>query len=73
MLTVFNAFKVLSILYYCLGSFQDLSSIFAFADLSMGLLAIINMIVISLLYKPVLKLIRGYERQLKRVKNLFKI
>jgi AGCS family alanine or glycine:cation symporter len=51
------------------GSFQDLSSIFAFADLSMGLLAIINMIVIALLYKPVLQLIKGYERQLKEGKT----
>ena len=31
----------------------------------MGLLAIINMIVIAILYKPVLQLIKGYERQLK--------
>ena len=35
----------------------------------MGLLAIINMIVIAILYKPVLKLIRGYERQLKEGKK----
>ncbi len=67
--TLFNIFKVLSILIVIWGSFQDLSSIFAFADLTMGLLAIINMIVIALLYKPVLKLIRGYERQLKEGKK----
>ena len=35
----------------------------------MGLLAIINMIVITLLYKPVLKLIKGYERQIKEGKT----
>lgn len=64
-ITVFNIFRISCILLVVWGSFQDLSSIFAFADLTMGLLAIINMIVITLLYKPVLKLIRGYERQIK--------
>lgn len=62
---VFNIFRVICILLVIWGSFQDLASIFAFADLSMGILAILNMIVITLLYKPVLQLIKGYERQLK--------
>jgi AGCS family alanine or glycine:cation symporter len=66
--TVFNIFRIVCILLVVWGSFQDLSSIFAFADLSMGLLAIINMIVIALLYKPVLQLIKGYERQIKEGK-----
>ena len=35
----------------------------------MGLLAILNMVTIALLYKPVLKLIRGYERQVKEGKT----
>ena len=67
--TVFNTFRVLCVLLVIWGSFQDLSSIFAFADLSMGLLAMINLIVITILYKPVLQLIRGYERQLKEGKT----
>ncbi len=62
---VFNIFRVICILLVIWGSFQDLASIFAFADLSMGILAILNMIVITLLYKPVLQLIKGYERQIK--------
>jgi len=61
----FFAFKILCISLIVWGSFQDLSSVFAFADLSMGLLAVSNLIVIALLYKPVLALIRGYERQVK--------
>ena len=68
-ITVFNIFRISCILLVVWGSFQDLSSIFAFADLTMGLLAIINMIVITLLYKPVLKLIKGYERQIKEGKT----
>ncbi|WP_428025150.1 alanine/glycine:cation symporter family protein [Arcobacter sp.] len=63
--TSFNVFRIICIALIIWGSMQDLGSIFSFADLSMGLLAIINMVVIALLYKPVLKLIRGYERQLK--------
>ena len=66
---VFNIFRIVCILLVIWGSFQDLSSIFAFADLSMGLLAIMNMIVIALLYKPVLQLIKGYERQIKEGKS----
>ncbi len=63
--TLFNAFRVVCIALIAWGAFQDLGSIFTFADLSMGLLAVINMMVIAVLYKPVLKLIKGYERQLK--------
>ncbi|MGB5866485.1 MAG: alanine/glycine:cation symporter family protein [Arcobacteraceae bacterium] len=63
--TVFNIFRLICIALIIWGSFQDLGSIFAFADLSMGLLAVLNMTVIALLYKPVLQLIKGYERQIK--------
>ena len=66
---LFTMFKLLCIGLVLWGSFQNLSSVFAFADLTMGLLAVTNMIVIALLYKPVLRLIRGYERQLKEGKK----
>ncbi|MGB5792426.1 alanine/glycine:cation symporter family protein [Poseidonibacter sp.] len=67
-MTVFNIFRILCIALIVWGSFQDLGSIFSFADLSMGLLAVINMTVIALLYKPVLQLIKGYDRQIKEGK-----
>ncbi|MBE0497383.1 MAG: alanine:cation symporter family protein [Campylobacterales bacterium] len=67
--TAFFLFKLFCIGLIIWGSFQDLSSVFAFADLSMGLLAISNLVVITLLYKPVLVLIRGYERQIKEGKK----
>ncbi|MGB6328271.1 MAG: alanine:cation symporter family protein, partial [Halarcobacter sp.] len=38
-------------------------------DLTMGLLAVINLVVIAILYKPVLQLIKGYDRQLKEGKK----
>jgi AGCS family alanine or glycine:cation symporter len=67
--SLFTMFKLLCIGLVLWGSFQNLSSVFAFADLTMGLLAVSNMIVIALLYKPVLKLIKGYERQVKEGKT----
>ncbi len=68
-LTLFNAFRGLVIALIIWGSFQDLGSIFSFADLSMGLLAVTNLIVIAILYKPVLRLIKGYDRQIKEGKK----
>lgn len=68
-IAVFNIFRIICIILVIWGSFQDLASIFAFADLSMGLLAVLNMIVIALLYKPVLQLIKGYEKQIKEGKK----
>lgn len=64
--TLFRLFVVGLIIW---GSLQDLGAIFSFADLSMGLLAVLNMIAIALLYKPVLKLIKGYDRQIKEGKK----
>lgn len=62
---LFNVFRVFVIILIIWGSLQNLRSVFSFADLSMGLLALINLIVIFILYKPVLKLIRSYDKQLK--------
>jgi len=67
--TAFNTFRILAIALIVWGSFQDLTSIFSFADLTMGLLAVINLVVIAILYKPVLQLIKGYDRQLKEGKK----
>ena len=67
--TAFNIFRLICISLIVWGSFQDLSSVFSFADLSMGFLAIANMTVIALLYKPALHLIRGYETQIKEGKK----
>lgn len=67
--TLFNLFRGFVIALIIWGSFQDLGSIFSFADLSMGLLAVINLVVIAILYKPVLRLIKGYDRQLKEGNN----
>jgi AGCS family alanine or glycine:cation symporter len=68
-ITLFNAFRIFCVALIVWGSMQDLGSIFTFADLSMGLLAVINMVVIALLYKPVIALIKGYDKQISEGKK----
>jgi len=47
------------------GSLQDLGTVFAFADLTMGLLAIVNLIALALLFKTGLRLMRDYDAQVR--------
>jgi AGCS family alanine or glycine:cation symporter len=68
-MSLFTIFRILCISLIVWGSLQDLGSIFSFVDLSMGILALINMTVIAILYKPVIKLINCYDSQLKKGKT----
>ena len=45
------------------GSMQDLSTVFAFADVTMGLLALVNLVALALLFKVGLRLMRDYDAQ----------
>lgn len=47
------------------GSMQDLGTVFAFADVTMGLLALANLIALALLFKVGLRLMRDYDNQRK--------
>ena len=47
------------------GSIQDLGTVFGFADVTMGLLAICNLIALALLFKVGLRLMRDYDSQRK--------
>ncbi|WP_339527275.1 alanine:cation symporter family protein, partial [Pseudomonas sp. EA_35y_Pfl2_R111] len=47
------------------GSVQDLGTVFAFADVTMGLLAIANLIALVLLFKVGLRLMCDYDNQIK--------
>ena len=67
--TIFTIFRIMVIGLIIWGSMQNLSAIFSFSDLTMGLLAVLNMVAIALLYKPVLRLIKGYDRQIKEGKK----
>ncbi|MDP2242829.1 sodium:alanine symporter family protein, partial [Pseudomonas sp.] len=60
-----QAYRVLVILLVLWGSMQDLGTVFAFADVTMGLLAIANLIALALLFKVGLRLMRDYDKQIK--------
>ncbi|WP_271409852.1 alanine/glycine:cation symporter family protein [Pseudomonas sp. Q1-7] len=47
------------------GSMQDLSTVFGFADVTMGLLALVNLVAIALLFKVGMRLMRDYDAQVK--------
>ena len=47
------------------GATTDLGTVFAFADVTMGLLAICNLIALVLLFKVGLRLMRDYDSQIK--------
>lgn len=58
-------YRVLVIALVLWGSMQDLSTVFAFADVTMGLLALVNLVALALLFKVGLRLMRDYDAQIK--------
>jgi alanine or glycine:cation symporter, AGCS family len=61
--TLFNAFRVLTLVLVLWGSVQDLSTVFAFADVTMGLLAVVNLTAVVLLFKVGLRIMRDFDEQ----------
>ena len=59
------AYRVLVIALVLWGSMQDLSTVFAFADVTMGLLALVNLVALALLFKVGLRLMRDYDAQIE--------
>lgn len=58
-------YRVLVVGLVLWGSVQDLGTVFAFADVTMGLLAIVNLIALALLFKVGMRLMRDYDSQIK--------
>ncbi|HCH76165.1 MAG TPA: sodium:alanine symporter, partial [Pseudomonas sp.] len=58
-------YRILVVILVLWGSVQDLGTVFAFADVTMGLLAIANLIAVALLFKVGLRLMRDYDRQIR--------
>ena len=58
-------YRVLVVGLVLWGSVQDLGTVFAFADVTMGLLAIANLVALALLFKVGLRLMRDYDSQVK--------
>jgi AGCS family alanine or glycine:cation symporter len=54
--TLFTIFRVLTLALILWGSLQDLATVFAFADITMGLLALVNLAAIALLLKVGLRI-----------------
>jgi len=61
----FVVFRVLMLLLILWGSTQNLTTVFAFADLTMALLALVNLAALVLLAGPALRLLEDYKAQAK--------
>ncbi|MDH1263822.1 alanine/glycine:cation symporter family protein [Pseudomonas sp. GD03944] len=61
--SLLQVYRVLVIVLVLWGSMQDLGTVFAFADVTMGLLAIVNLIALALLFKVGLRIMKDYDEQ----------
>jgi AGCS family alanine or glycine:cation symporter len=61
---LFNGFRVAIIGLVCWGATTDLGTVFAFADVTMGLLAVANLIALIMLIKPGLRIMRDFDNQI---------
>lgn len=62
---LFNGFRVLTLALIVWGASQDLGTIFGFADVTMGLLALVNLVALVFLFKVGLNVMRDFDRQIK--------
>lgn len=61
--------KVIGLIVLFYGSINSTKMVWAMGDIAFGALAYVNLIALVLLSKPLLKLLRDYEKQLKEGKN----
>lgn len=61
--TLFNGFRTLIVALILWGSVQDLTTVFAFADLTMALVALANLAALALLLPVGLRVLRDYDEQ----------
>jgi len=61
---LFNGFRVLTLALVIWGASQNLGTVFGFADLTMGLLALVNLVAPGMLFKFGLRVMRDFEEQL---------
>ena len=60
---LFVVFRVLMLALILWGSMQNLETIFSFADLTMALLALVNLLALALMLKVCFRLMRDYDEQ----------
>lgn len=58
-----NSFRAMIICLCCWGAIMDLGTVFAFADITMGLLALVNLFALVLLSKKGLRIMKDYDDQ----------
>jgi alanine or glycine:cation symporter, AGCS family len=61
--TLFGVFRIAMLVLVFWGSSQDLVTIFGFADLTMGLLALVNLLGLGLLVPVARRLLRDFDQQ----------
>lgn len=61
---LFRGFRILTLALVVWGSSQDLGTVFGFADVTMGLLALVNLIALVMLFKVGLKVMRDFDQQI---------
>jgi len=66
---LFNVFRVLVIALVFWGAMQDLGTVFVFADLTMGLLGVVNLAALAMLAKVGFRLLKDYDEQRKTTAN----
>ena len=64
-----NVFRVTCLIAIFLGAQADFSLVWNIADITMGFMAIVNIIAIFLLSKIAFKTLKNYEQQKKAGKN----
>ncbi|MBP0015666.1 MAG: alanine:cation symporter family protein [Roseofilum sp. SBFL] len=63
--TLFNVFRVLTLTLVIWGAVQDLGTVFGFADVTMGLLALVNLAALLLLSNVGFAVLDDYDLQIK--------
>jgi AGCS family alanine or glycine:cation symporter len=61
--TLFNAYRIFVLALVLWGSLQDLSTVFAFADVAMGLLALVNLAALALMFRIGLRVMKDFDAQ----------
>ncbi|GAB7530335.1 alanine/glycine:cation symporter family protein [Pseudomonas sp. 3A(2025)] len=59
------AYRILVLVLILWGSMVNLNTVFAFADITMTLLAFVNLIALALLFKVAMRILRDYDDQRK--------
>ena len=62
---LFTGLRILPLTLIVWGASQDLGTLFGFADVTMGFLALVNLVALVLLFKVGLRVMRDFDQQIK--------